>query len=161
MAYEDTYEDDPEAYSPTVIAYIPIVASAYTPDLFNYGDGEDMPQRWTVNVVIPNTAVPATLSPACDFGGGATYLGLSMSAAWTAGALSFQVSNTYAGTYYDLYDEAGAEVSIATPVAGTICALDALRPYLSQFRYVKVRSGASGAEVQQAAARTLTFIFER
>ena len=120
-----------------------------------------MPQRWKQDVVIPTEAIGASLSPAYDVGGGATYIGLKMSAAWVAGALSFQVGNTQAGTFYDLYDEGGTEVTVATPVAATICSLDALVPYLSQFHYIKVRSGVTGAHVDQTVARTLTFIFER
>jgi hypothetical protein len=120
-----------------------------------------MPQRWSTDVVVPTEAVGASLSDAAYFGGGATYIGLAMSAAWTAGALSFKVSKTIGGTYYDLYKEDGTELSVTTPVAGTVCSLDALVPYISMFPYVKVRSGVTGAHVNQAAARTLTFIFER
>ena len=118
-----------------------------------------MPIRWQQTVVIPD-AVDG-LSPAYDFGGGATYMGLIMSAAWTAAALSFQVSNTIDGTYQDLYSDALAEVTVAAPTAGLTVSLDALIPYLSQFRWVKVRSGVTALPVQQAAPRTLTFIFER
>ena len=119
-----------------------------------------MPIRWTQTVVIPNAA--DGLSPAYEFGGGAKYMGLIMSAAWTAAGLSFQVGNTLAGTFYDLYTEAGAEVAIAAgPTAARTTSLDALLPYLSQFKFVKVRSGVTALPVQQAAPRTLTFIFER
>jgi hypothetical protein len=117
--------------------------------------------RWTTDVVVPTEAVGASLSDACEFRGGATYIGLKMSAAWTAGALSFQASKTLGGTYYNLYKEDGTELSVATPVAGTICSLDALVPFINMFPYVKVRSGLTGAHVDQAAARTLTFVFER
>jgi hypothetical protein len=98
-----------------------------------------------------------------DFGGGATHIGVIMPAAWNAANISFQVAATPGGTFGDLYTEAGVEAKLAAvPTQGKTYSLATLAPTLSPYRWVKVRSGLTGAAVTQTAASTvLTFIFQR
>ena len=121
-----------------------------------------MPIRWQVNVTVPSEAGGSSLSDAADFQGGATYMGLLLPATWATAHISFQVGNTIDGTFYDLYNEAGTEVKISgADATQRIRSLNALIPYLSQFRFVKVRSGVTGAHTDQTTSKTLTFLFER
>jgi hypothetical protein len=122
-----------------------------------------MAYKWTVSVTI--TKDDATgLSDAKDFGGGATRMGIIMPAAWDAANLSFQVCDTAGGTFADLYTEAGAEAAPAsTPAQGKAYSLATLQPTLAPWRWVKVRSGLTGAAVTQTSATpaTITFVFQR
>ena len=118
-----------------------------------------MPIRWKQTVVIPTEAGGASLSPGYDVGGGAKDIGVIMPAVWVAAAVSYQVSADGV-TYTNLYTENGTEVTSAV-AQGLTQSLNTTAPHLSAWRYIKVRSGATGAHVDQTAARTLTFIFER
>jgi hypothetical protein len=92
----------------------------------------------------------ASLSDAIDLGG--RRLGaIVMPAAWTAAALTFQVSVD--GTnYYNLYDQDGVEFSLSADTSRTIV----IDPsYFALFRYIKIRSGTAGVPVNQGADRIL------
>lgn len=117
-----------------------------------------MAYRWTVTVTIPSGA--SGLSAANDFGGAAKDMAVIMPATWVAAGLSYQVSNAIDGTFTDLYNEAGTEVTSAV-AQGLTQSLNTTAPLLSEYRYVKVRSGTTGTPVNQTASRTLTFIFQR
>jgi hypothetical protein len=86
--------------------------------------------------------------------GGAGIVRILMPAAWTAAALTAQVSQDDA-TYYDLYDSTGTEWS-ATVVAAHAVALDITT--FTGVRYLKLRSGTGAAPVAQAATRSLTLV---
>ena len=81
-----------------------------------------------------------------------------VSAAWTAGALSFQASDDGGTTWKDMFDDGGNEITIASAavVAGQRISLDP-----SMFAGVdclKVRSGLTGAPQAQGADRVLTLV---
>lgn len=99
----------------------------------------------------------ASLSGAADLDQ-YTLAAVVLPAAWTAAALTFQV--TYDGTnYFDLSDYFDGEVTVSSTIAVASKAIS-LRP--SQFLRVagvKVRSGTSGTPVNQAAARIITLVF--
>jgi hypothetical protein len=82
---------------------------------------------------------------------------LVMPAAWTAAAISFDVSAD-GETYGPLYDQYGTEASIGAGVAlaGREIVLDPAL-FLS-VRWLKVRSGLSGAAVAQAALRAVKVV---
>jgi hypothetical protein len=86
--------------------------------------------------------------------GGAGIVRILMPAAWTAAALTAQVSQDDA-TYYDLYDATGTEWS-ATVVAAHAVALDITT--FTGIRFIKLRSGTGAAPVAQAATRSLTLV---
>jgi hypothetical protein len=89
-------------------------------------------------------------------------MGIIMPATWTAATLSFQVCDTDGGTFADLYTEAGAEVApSSTPTQGKAYSLNTAQPYLAPWRWVKVRSGLTGAPQAQGADRVVTFVFQR
>lgn len=117
--------------------------------------------RWERTVTIPLSGGVYELSAGNDFDGGAKDMGVIMPATWTDAAISFQVSTAIDGTYVSLYKEDGTtEVTAAVKQAKTM-SLNTVVPYISQFRFVKVRSGTAALAVDQGATRTLTFIFQR
>ena len=81
-----------------------------------------------------------------------------MPASWTAANLTFQGSDTEAGTYSDLYDDAGTEISVTAAASRTIVGstLDRVVP----LRFLKVRSGTTATPVNQAAARTVLLVMK-
>lgn len=109
----------------------------------------------TTTVTIANGAA---LSDASD-GKGKTLAGVQTPSAWTAAALSFEVSAD-GTTYVPLYD-AGGEVYVPSALIATGAARGfALDPTLFMgWRYVKARSGLNGATVNQGAQRVITLIW--
>jgi len=109
-----------------------------------------MSQITYVTATIPNGTA---LSNAVKLGG-ATLLGIEMSAAWTAAGLTFQ--NSIDGTnFFDLYDGAGAEVSLTVVAAHYVFLPPA---NWSGIVYLKVRSGTGGTPVNQGAERVLKLV---
>lgn len=83
-------------------------------------------------------------------------VGVMMPAAWTAGGLSFQGSHD-GGTFYDLYDDQGNEVTVSV-AAQQFVAFDAEDVNLRAPVQLKIRSGTSGTPVQQGSERTLYLV---
>jgi hypothetical protein len=118
-----------------------------------------MPYKWYVDVVIP--AASGYQSDVCDFGGGATRMGLIMPATFNTAVLSFQVAPTYDGTFADLRKEDGTLIATASRAAGYVYTLETTEPYLTPWRFIKVRSGTTSGPTAQDADRTLRFVFQR
>lgn len=101
-----------------------------------------------------------SLSGGVDGGEGRALVGLQTPAAWTAAAITFDVS-TDNTTFVPLFDSIGAEVIVPSASIATNAARGfALDPAaFVGWRYVKVRSGINGTVVAQGAARSVTLIF--
>lgn len=91
-------------------------------------------------------------------------VGISMPAAWTVADITFAAApfNPHtnlaatAVTYVPLYDDTGAEVTVSGPAASRYLALsDNVQGNLAACRWLKVRSGTSGAAVVQLAERVI------
>lgn len=106
--------------------------------------------RQSVDVVIANGAA---ISAAVDLGL-ATALGVQMPAAWTAAGLYVLVSADGV-TYGPVSDKAGTPLAMAV-VASECVSLD--REVTRPWRYLKLVSGAAGADVNQGAARTIKLL---
>jgi hypothetical protein len=105
----------------------------------------------TSTVTIANGA---SLSDAIDTNGKAL-VSIFMPADWTAADLTF--SGSLNGTdYFNVYDDADNELTIQ---AGEDRLILINREKLQGARYLKVRSGTSGAAVVQLAERILTIGF--
>lgn len=94
--------------------------------------------------------------------GGRRLAGIVMPAAWTAAVITFQaaaVPTAQGGTYRDLYDDAGNEVTIQA-AAGRSIGLDALAYALAPFRNLKVRSGPTAGAIAQVAQADLGLILK-
>jgi len=82
-------------------------------------------------------------------------IGIIMPAAWTAAALTFQGSID-GDNFFNLYDQAGNEVTVPAAASNFIVGLDVLA--FGSFNYLRIRSGTSGVPVNQGAARVLTVV---
>lgn len=107
----------------------------------------------------PQVQRPATILSGASLSQG-LYLGgrlvsIQTPASWTAAVLTFQGSQDGI-TYADYYDANGTEVSV-TAAANQLIAVG---PDPSAV-FIKVRSGTSGAPVNQAADRVLNLLVER
>lgn len=91
-------------------------------------------------------------------GSGMDLVGIQMPAAWTAAGITFQISGDGV-TYGNVYDDAGTEVAITGPAAGRYVAIGTSTKLLRGVRFLKVRSGTSGAAVNQVAAAALMLVF--
>jgi|GEM_PF-650031 len=82
---------------------------------------------------------------------GATVLGVQMPAAWDAASISFLVSADGV-TYGPLKDSTGSEITISVSAGDAI----SLAPAdFAVWTHVKIRSGTSGAPVNQTADRAI------
>jgi hypothetical protein len=104
----------------------------------------------TVSATIANGA---SLSGAVALSGRAA-IRILMPGSWTTANLTFQVSMDDA-TYYNLYDSAGNEVTVAAAAAIAIV-LDPAT--FCGCAYLKIRSGTSGTPINQAADRALSVV---
>ena len=85
------------------------------------------------------------------------FVGLQYSAAWTAAALTFQVSDDAGVSWHNLFDDGGNEVTInPTTPAGLRIAITP-DPF-GGVVLLRIRSGTSGSPVNQAADRNLIVI---
>jgi hypothetical protein len=105
------------------------------------------------------TSVTATIANGASLSGavslaGAGLLRILMPAAWTAAALTFQVSPDD-GTYYDLYGDDGVEYSVTVAAARAVT-LDVTR--FVGISFLKVRSGTASAAVNQGGSRALLLV---
>ena len=106
----------------------------------------------TSNVTIANGA---SLSGAICLGDG-VLCAIGMPAAWTAAALTFQVSDDGGVTWSELLDNNQAAVTVAAPTAG-----NRINMFSTDFQssvFLKVRSGTSASPVNQGAARVFTLV---
>lgn len=86
---------------------------------------------------------------------GAQILGFIMPAEWTSANLTFKASDTFGGTYQDIYDDSGIEVSVTVAAQGTCIGISVAALALAGFSYIKIRSGTAAVPVNQAAARVI------
>lgn len=88
------------------------------------------------------------------FLGNGTLVGLIVPSSWTAANITIQASlnNT---TFYDVHFDNGTEYQLSAAASRWITML----PHeVSGILYLRLRSGTSGAPVNQAADRTITLI---
>ena len=109
----------------------------------------------TATVTIANGA---SLSGAATITRGFALVGIEMPAAWTAATITLQVATATgaSATFNNVYDTAG-ELALSQPAASRFLALPAT--LLLGAVQVKVRSGTSGAAVNQGAARDVKLVF--
>ena len=88
---------------------------------------------------------------------GATILAISMPAAFTGTVLTFQAARATGGTFRNIYDDSGTEVSL-TVAADRMVAIDFAALKLAPFRYLKIRSGTAATPTAEGAERTLYLI---
>lgn len=101
----------------------------------------------------------ASLSGVIDIG---TMLltGIDMPSSWTAADLTFAASATVDGTYDPVFDSDGNELTVTAAASRFLALTSAEVDLLSAARFLKIRSGTSGAAVNQGGARTLVAVLK-
>ncbi len=91
---------------------------------------------------------------------GYTLKGIIMPSAWTAAAITFQMSDKESGTYVDVFDDGGTEVSLTVAASRYVgVGAGGGRNYvIGGIPFLKVRSGPSAAPVNQLADRALLLV---
>lgn len=133
-----------------IIRRMVIAAAAFIALILTPAEAADQVNLTTFPVTI---ASGQSLSPEVDLGAN-SLVGIAMPAAWTAAALTFQVSPDGGTTWLEL--QSTSAVISFTAAAGQFIAVDPTA--LRGFNALKVRSGTSGAPVTQGANATLTLI---
>ena len=112
-------------------------------------------------IVTASIAAGASLSGVINVSEGFQITGIKMPTAWTAAALTFRACEDAAGTYADVYDVDGVEVTITAThaQAGRWFVIQPVVDYMD-FRFFKIRSGTSATPVNQAEARTFIIMYE-
>lgn len=110
-----------------------------------------MPFENKVDAVI---ASGASLSSEINLSGSRLFA-INMPASWTTANLTFQGSDRGGGTYNNIYDENGNELTV-TAAASQFIILEPLK-FLG-LRNLKIRSGTSGLAVNQGADRAITLV---
>lgn len=88
------------------------------------------------------------------------HLAIALPAGWTTASMTFQCASATGGTFQNLYDDAGAEVTIASTAASLTVAVDLLKNALASCVYLKIRSGTSGSPTSQAGGDVITFVLK-
>lgn len=91
---------------------------------------------------------------------------IEMPAAWTAAVITFQscmrndgaAGTSLTETFQDVFDSAGAEVSITAVQGHFVVLTPTQRDELRSLGRVKIRSGTTGSPVNQGAARVVRMI---
>jgi len=109
------------------------------------------------NVITTTISTAATgLSSVVDLNGFSMF-GLMVPSTWSAANITIQAADTAGGTFMDVYDDAGNEVSITAAASRAVgCDSNALK--IAPFRYVKFRSGVTATPVVQSTICTLKII---
>lgn len=94
----------------------------------------------------------ASLSAAVNLQGG-IITGIYVPASWTTAALTFQACDTADGTFVDMYDSDGNEISVAIG-SSQFVAINPTNFYGVNF--IRLRSGTTGTPVNQSGDITLT-----
>jgi hypothetical protein len=89
---------------------------------------------------------------------GAVPVAIKTPATWTAANFTFLGCEVTAGTYCDVYDDAGTEYNVAAAASRWIL----LNPSaFASHQFIKVRSGTTGTPVNQAGARTVILVLRK
>jgi hypothetical protein len=83
-----------------------------------------------------------------------------MPTSWTAADLTFQGAEKQDGTFQNIYDSDGTEVTVSAAASRAISLTPAEMDALSAWAAIKVRSGTAGSPVAQAAARDVFVVMK-
>jgi len=106
---------------------------------------------WPYNAPTATIANGASLSGAIDLGG-QLLCSIALPSGWTTASITFQASHDNA-TYRNVYSTDGTELTVTTPAADRHIVLDPAN--FAGVQFVKIRSGTSGASVNQGGSRDL------
>lgn len=98
----------------------------------------------------------ASLSDVLDLDG-QVIAAVVMPAAFTGTALTFQACDTSDGTFQNVYDDAGTELS-ASVGQGKVIVNKSILESLAALRYIKIRSGSAASPTAEGADRALVIL---
>tara|TARA_R100000963_G_C4576397_1_gene59205 strand:- start:114 stop:470 length:357 start_codon:yes stop_codon:yes gene_type:complete len=84
-----------------------------------------------------------------------------MPAAWTTANLTFQAAEASGGTYNNLYNDGGNEVTVTAAVDRYISLIGDDKDSLGTARWLKIRSGTGASAVNQGAERTIRLVLRK
>lgn len=115
-----------------------------------------MPNFANVTQVIdvPIPAGASGLSAAINIGG-TVPVAIVIAGTWAAANLTFSGSSTQDGTFYNLYDSSGNELTVTAAASRHIILTPA---NFASLNWLKIRSGTSGTPVNQTGAPTLQLV---
>jgi hypothetical protein len=115
------------------------------------------PERYEHTLTMPISTALTAGEPAIN---GFVPVALWSPTAWTAAAISFLVSRDGGATYADAFDDLGLEIVVPSTSIPTAAARRfALNPRLFLgITNIRLRSGLTGAAVNQAAERSLILV---
>lgn len=94
----------------------------------------------------------ASLSSAVNLRG-RVITGIFIPASWTTASITFQACSSADGTFVDVYDTAGAELTLSAAASSTYVSIDIGSLY--GINFLKVRSGTTATPVTQSGDITL------
>ena len=109
----------------------------------NITDGTSLSNE--VNLTLPNNSSPI-------------YMFLIMPAVWNGTAITFQASDEQGGTYKNVYDTGGTEISLTVANNRVIVPTAAIQAALTSLTHIKIRSGSSATPVNQQDDRSIKII---
>lgn len=110
----------------------------------------------TLNVSLSTAATG--LSSMVDLEG-YSFFAINMTTAWDTANITLQACPTGDGTFQDVYDDNGTEVTI-TAAASRIITVNTNLYNLAPLRFIKLRSGTTATPVAQSTSRTLTLVLK-
>ena len=139
-----------------IVSFIVALSIIYFTSLAYPQDKFDTENSMTIRTVTIDGSDATGLSDAIDLAG-YRFMTIIMPSSWTTANLTFQACQTFAGTYVDMYDDSGTEITVVAAASRAIVVDLAVLSFAS-VRFVKVRSGTTGTPVTQAADRTITLL---
>ena len=114
---------------------------------------------YSVGITLNPAVIAAgqSLSGPCALGA-LTLVGISMPAAWSTAALTFQVSPDGGTTWQELYDGAGNAVTVQAAAGQFVIPLAEPSYNWRGINMVHVRSGTAGSPVVQSAGATINLV---
>lgn len=88
---------------------------------------------------------------------GMQLIAIQMPPAWTAASLTFQAAEQEKGTFGNLYDDAGNEITLVAAVNQMLALSWANQKLIGSLSHLKIRSGTGNVPVVQAAGADRTF----
>lgn len=84
--------------------------------------------------------------------------GIEMPSTWDAADITFRACATESGTFGNLYDDLGNEVTVISPGSAERVSLKNIAVQLKPWRYIQIRSGTAATPVAQSTDRAFNLV---
>jgi hypothetical protein len=113
----------------------------------------------TYKIITATIASGESLSAAIDLED-YKFIAFIFPSGWTTAALTFKGSHDN-GVFFDIYDNAGAEISLTVSGMKCIVLTPTVQQELEPIRFIKLRSGTTASPVAQGAAREIKVLMKK